>query len=164
MGFRAIQRFIGGDPLRLQSPHDRGRRTATFAGTRATTCVIALGRLCLIASVTASPGCAVRYVDAVGRVQTIGLVWTSHERPDSAAGAVVSGDKAHLLLGTQREPGPRWMEMKAVGVVVEATAAQASVTAGYKDSIWVFPVEEAVTEVDSQGGKNHTPHVSVRRP
>jgi|GEM_PF-3162794 hypothetical protein len=92
----------------------------------------------------AASGCAFRFSDAHGRVTTVGLVWTTHPAP-------VKGNarENEVVLGPRREPEPpRWVEMRAVGVVAENTPNNAGLTLGYKESLWVFPHWNTVTDAE----------------
>lgn len=120
----------------------------------------------LLVAFAVSAGCAVRYTDHNGRVQTLGLVWTSQEATTFArpSGSVKDTNSARLLLGRQQEAGiPRWIEMRAVGLIAENTTQQMDLTLGYKDSIWVFPAENAITDVDGVTSPNDPPLITVRQ-
>lgn len=105
--------------------------------------------------------CALRTSDARGRVTTIGLVWTTNDAPVPAH---TEPDRTRVVFGPERIPDPpRWIELRAAGIIFENTPHDFGLTLGYKDSIWVFPVTRGLTEAES-GSADSTPARVVVAP
>lgn len=120
--------------------------------------VIALGGAVLS---LLSAGCAVRIAGRDGRIHTVGLVWSS--QPVATTAGVMEPERTRFVFGPVAErTDPRWLELKAAGLVLEKTSHHAGLTLGYKDSIWVFPIPDGVTDVDSEAAKSAPPVVTVR--
>lgn len=107
-------------------------------------------------------GCAIRTSDPQGRVTTVGLVWSTHEAPVPPH---IEPSRTRLVFGPERLPdAPRWIELRAAGLVFERTPHDFGFTVGYKDSIWVFPITRGVTETESGGLSGGPARLTLSRP
>jgi hypothetical protein len=99
----------------------------------------------LLLAMLAGSGCALRYTDRHGNLNTIGWVWTATPPTVSARPAEPAGVSLVFRPETLTE-APFALRQRAFGLVLDDTIARKGLTLGYQDLLIVFPAENAVTE------------------
>ncbi|MBW8780921.1 MAG: hypothetical protein JF599_03400 [Verrucomicrobia bacterium] len=110
----------------------------------------------------AGSGCALRYTDRHGNLNTVGWVWTTvppaaSARPPEPAGAGIVFRPETLV------EAPFAFRQRAFGLVLDDTIPRKGFTLGYQDLLIVFPAENAVTAFSFDSARPLDARLQVER-